>query len=65
MGQSARIENALWFANDPSDAWEDPTFERNRLRDYVAAECAAVRSVSAGRVANFAKRDQRRRRGDG
>ncbi|NCV12745.1 MAG: FAD-dependent oxidoreductase, partial [Rhodobacteraceae bacterium] len=56
MGQSFGLENALWFANDPSDAWEDPTFERNRSHDYVAAECAAVRSGVGGiEVANFAK----------
>ena len=43
MGQSFGLENALWFADSPEDAHEDPTFERNRSHDYVARECEAVR----------------------
>ncbi|MEM7377621.1 MAG: FAD-dependent oxidoreductase, partial [Pseudomonadota bacterium] len=30
MGQAFGLEHALWFADNPEDAWEDPTFERNR-----------------------------------
>ena len=56
MGQAFGLENALWFADGPEDAHEDPTFERNRSFDYVAAECKAVReSVGGIEIANFAK----------
>ena len=56
MGQSFGLENALWFADNPEDAYEDPTFERNRSHDYVAREVKAVRENVAGiEVANFAK----------
>ncbi|WP_420862670.1 GcvT family protein [Algirhabdus cladophorae] len=56
MGQAFGLEHALWFADGPQDAWEDPSFERNRSHDYVAAECKAVREGVAGiEVANFAK----------
>src|SRR5690606_14725787 len=58
MGQSFGLENALWFANGPDDAWEDPTFERNRSHDYVAAECKAVTEAVAGiEIANFGKHE--------
>lgn len=58
MGQSFGLENALWFADSPEDAWENPTFERNRSHDYVARECAAVRNAVGGiEVANFAKHE--------
>ena len=56
MGQGFGLENALWFADGPEDAFEDPTFERNRSHDYVARECAAVRKGVGGiEIANFAK----------
>jgi len=56
MGQSFGLENALWFADSPEDAWEDPTFERNRSHDYVARECKTVREAVGGiEIANFAK----------
>jgi len=49
------LENALWFANSPEDAYEEPTFQRSRSHDYVAKEVEAVRaSVGASEVANFA-----------
>jgi len=49
-------EHALWFADSPDDAWEDPTFERNRSHDYVAREVKAVREKVGGiEIANFAK----------
>ena len=58
MGDSFGLENVLWFANDPDDAHEDPTFNRSRAHDYVAAECKAVReAVGAIEVANFAKHE--------
>ena len=60
MGQAFGLEHALWFADGPEDAWEDPTFGRNRSHQYVAAECAAVRSGVAGtEIANFAKHEIR------
>ncbi len=56
MGQAFGLEHALWFADNPEDAWEDPTFERNRSHEYVARECEAVRnSVGGIEIANFAK----------
>ncbi len=56
MGQSFGLEHALWFADSPEDAWEDPTFERNRSHDYVARECETVRNGVGGiELANFAK----------
>jgi dimethylglycine dehydrogenase len=56
MGQAFGLEHALWFADSPDDAWEDPTFERNRSHEYVAREVKAVREAVAGiEVANFAK----------
>ena len=55
-GDSFGLEHALWFANAPDDAHEEPTFERSRAHDYVAAEVAAVREhVGAIEIANFAK----------
>ncbi len=58
MGQAFGLEHALWFADSPEDAWEDPTFERNRSHDYVAREVKAVREAVAGiEIANFAKHE--------
>ena len=49
------LENALWFAASPEDAYEEPTFYRSRSHGYVAKEVEAVRaSVGASEVANFA-----------
>ncbi|MEP2532672.1 FAD-dependent oxidoreductase [Shimia sp.] len=56
MGQAFGLEHVLWFADGPEDAWEDPTFERNRSHDYVAREVHAVRTGVGGiEIANFAK----------
>ena len=58
MGDSFGLENALWFANDPNDAHEEPTFKRSRCHNYVAEEVKAVRtSVGATEIANFAKHE--------
>jgi dimethylglycine dehydrogenase len=58
MGQSFGLEHALWFADNPDDAWEEPTFERNRSHDYVAKEVEAVRTKVGGiEIANFAKHE--------
>lgn len=58
MGQAFGLENALWFADGPDDAHEEPTFGRNRSHDYVARECKAVREAVGGiEIANFAKHE--------
>lgn len=58
MGQGFGLENALWFADGPNDAYEEPTFERNRSHDYVAREVEAVRNAVGGiEIANFAKHE--------
>ena len=58
MGQSFGLEHVLWFADSPEDAFEDPTFERNRSHDYVAREVKTVREHVGGiEIANFAKHE--------
>ncbi len=58
MGQGFGLEHALWFADGPEDAHEDPTFERNRSHEYVAREVRAVREAVGGiEIANFAKHE--------
>jgi len=58
MGDGFGLESALWFANGPEDAHEEPTFKRSRAHDYVAAEVRAVReAVGAMEIANFAKHE--------
>jgi len=58
MGDSFGLETALWFAKNPKDAHEEPTFKRSRCHDYVAEEVKAVRtSVGATEIANFAKHE--------
>ena len=58
MDQSFGLEHALWFADGPNDAHEDPTFERNRSHEYVAREVKAVREAVGGiEIANFAKHE--------
>ena len=58
MGDSFGLEHALWFADGPEDAHEEPTFKRSRAHDYVAAEVKAVReAVGAIEIANFAKHE--------
>jgi len=55
-GDAFGLESALWFANDPADAHEEPSFRRSRAHEYVGAEVRAVReSVGAIEIANFAK----------
>ena len=57
-GQAFGLEHALWFADGPGDAHEEPTFRRSRAHAYVAREVAAVRSaVGAVEIANFAKHE--------
>jgi len=55
-GDAFGLENALWFANSPEDAHEEPTFRRSRAHDYIAKEVKAVREkVGMIEIANFAK----------
>ncbi|MFT5218085.1 MAG: dimethylglycine dehydrogenase [Gammaproteobacteria bacterium] len=55
-GDGFGLEHALWFADGPEDAHEEPTFERSRAHQYVAREVAAVRAhVGMVEIANFAK----------
>jgi dimethylglycine dehydrogenase len=50
------LEHALWFADSPDDAHEEPTFRRSRAHDYIAREVQAVREkVGMIEIANFAK----------
>lgn len=58
MDQSFGLETALWFADGPDDAHEEPSFRRNRSFDYVAREVRAVReAVGAIEIAGFAKHE--------
>lgn len=58
MDQGFGLENALWFADGPEDAHEEPTFERNRSFDYVKREVEAVQQAVGGiEIANFAKHE--------
>ena len=55
-GQGFGLEHALWFADGPEDAHEQPTFRRPRAHAYVAREVKAVReAVGALEIANFSK----------
>ncbi|MEM7173560.1 MAG: FAD-dependent oxidoreductase [Pseudomonadota bacterium] len=58
MGDGFGLETALWFADSPDGAHEEPTFRRSRAHDYVAKEVKAVREgVGAVEIANFAKHE--------
>ncbi len=59
-GQGFGLEHALWFADGPEDAHEEPTFRRSRAHDYVGREVKAVRTaVGCIEIANFAKHEFR------
>ena len=58
MDQGFGLEHALWFADGADDAYEEPSFHRNRSFDYVAREVNAVRTgVGMIEIANFAKHE--------
>ena len=58
MGDSFGLESVLWFANDPKDAYEDPTIKRSRSHDYVSKEVKNVReNVGVTEIANFSKHE--------
>ena len=56
MDQGFGLEHALWFADGPDDAHEDPSFRRSRAHEYVAREVKAVReAVGCIEIANYSK----------
>ncbi len=56
--QDFGLENALWFANSPENAYEDPTFHRSRAHKYVEREVKTVRENVGGiEIANYAKHE--------
>ena len=58
MDQGFGLESALWFADGPEDAHEEPTFGRGRSFDYVRREAEAVRDAVGGiEIANFSKHE--------
>lgn len=58
MDQAFGLEHALWFADGPEDAHEEPSFRRSRAHAYVAREVKAVReAVGCIEIANFAKHE--------
>ena len=58
MDQAFGLEHALWFADGPEDAHEDPSLRRSRAHDYVAREVRAVReAVGCIEIANFSKHE--------
>jgi len=58
MGDSFGLETVLWFANNPKDAYEEPTIKRSRSHDYVSKEVKNVReNVGVTEIANFSKHE--------
>ncbi len=58
--QTFGLEHALWFADGPADAHEEPTFRRSRAHARVAGEVEAVRTAAGAlEIANFAKHEFR------
>ncbi len=58
MGDSFGLESVLWFANDPKDAFEEPTIKRSRSHEYVSKEVKNVReNVGVTEIANFSKHE--------
>jgi len=58
MGDSFGLESVLWFANNPKDAYEEPTIKRSRSHDYVSKEVKNVReNVGVAEIANFSKHE--------
>ena len=56
MDQGFGLEHALWFADGPEDAFEEPSFRRNRSHAYVAREVDAVqKAAGCVETANFSK----------
>ena len=57
MGDIFGLESVLWFANNPKDAYEEPTIKRSRSHEYVSKEVKNVReNVGLIEIANFSKK---------
>ena len=54
MGDIFGLESVLWFANNPKDAYEEPTIKRSRSHEYVSKE---VKNVRENVGANFSKHE--------
>ena len=58
MGDSFGLESVLWFADNPTDAYEEPTIKRSRSHEYVSKEVKNAReNVGVIEVANFSKHE--------
>ena len=58
MGDIFGLESVLWFANNPKDAYEEPTIKRSRSHEYVSKEVKNVReNVGLIEIANFSKHE--------
>ncbi len=58
MGVGFGLEHALWFADTPENASEQPSFRRSNAFGFVAQEVSAVREqVGAIEIANYAKHE--------
>ena len=58
MGDIFGLESVLWFANNPKDAYEEPTIKRSRSHEYVSKEVKNVReNVGVIEIANFSKHE--------
>ena len=56
MGDNFGLEHVLWFSENKKDAFEEPTFKRNKSFKYVEKEVKNVRSnVGYIELANFSK----------
>ena len=56
MGDNFGLEHVLWFSENKNDAFEEPTFKRNKSFKYVEKEVKNVRSnVGYIELANFSK----------
>ena len=58
MGDIFGLESVLWFANNPKDAYEEPTIKRSRSHEYVSKEVKNVReNIGLIEIANFSKHE--------
>ncbi len=58
MGVGFGLEHALWFADTPQNAHEQPTFRRSNAFSFVADEVKAVRErVGTIEIANYSKHE--------
>ncbi len=56
MGDNFGLEHVLWFSENKNDAFEEPTFKRNKSFKYIEKEVKNVRSnIGYIELANFSK----------